>query len=150
LIDRIAVVAASSVAVFEKRRREGLYKLLNAKSYTFPKSHRLRTKREFDEVYHAKVKDNRGPIVVFAKPNELSHPRLGLSVGRAVGTAPRRNAIKRRVREAFRLMQHDFPQGYDLLIVVRPHAPLPLADYQRALSGAVVKLHKIWSEREKE
>jgi ribonuclease P protein component len=119
-----------------------------ARSYTFSKSHRLRSKREFDEVYKLKVKDARGPIVIFSKPNGLPHPRLGLSVGRAVGTAPRRNTIKRRLREAFRLMQHDLPRGYDLLIVVRPHAPLMLAEYQRALSGAMVRLHRMWSEKE--
>ena len=32
-------------------------------------------------------------------------------------------------------MQHDFPLGYDLVIVVRPHEPMTLADYQKALSG---------------
>jgi len=120
---------------------------MTTRDFSFPRSHRLRTKREFDEVYHARVKDNRGPIVVYAKPNALDHPRLGLSVGRAVGKAPRRNTIKRRVREAFRSLKHDFPKGYDVLIVVRPHAPLLLADYQRALSGELVKLHKVWSER---
>ena len=64
-----------------------------------------------------------------------------------VGIAVRRNRIRRLLREAFRLMQHDFPRGYDLLIVVRPHEPLLLADYQKALSGAGAKLHQTWSRR---
>ena len=85
---------------------------------------------------------------MFAIPNDLGYPRLGLSVGRKVGTAPKRNRIKRLLREAFRLMQHDLPRGYDLVINVRPHELAMLADYQRMLSAAVVKLHAKWGERD--
>jgi hypothetical protein len=46
-----------------------------------------------------------------------------------------------------RLMQHDFTAGYDLVIVVRPHEPQMLADYQRLLAGAVAKLHNVWRKR---
>jgi ribonuclease P protein component len=78
----------------------------------------------------------------------LGHPRLGISTPRAVGTAPKRNRIKRLIRESFRLMQHDFPRGYDLLVVVRPHQPMILAEYQRILSAVVVKLHAGWMKRQ--
>ncbi len=94
----------------------------------------------FKELYSIGNSIARGPIKLYAAPNEGSKPRLGISIGRRVGTAPRRNRIKRLLREAFRLMQHDWPSAYDLVIVVRPHEPLPLAEYQRALSGAMVKL----------
>ena len=114
---------------------------------TFPKSRHLRSPREFDAVYAAKTREARGPVTIYAKPNELKHPRLGLSVSRKVGTAVRRNRIRRLLREAMRLMQHDFPAGYDLVVVVRPHEPLMLADYQRLLAGAVLKLHNVWRKR---
>ena len=116
-------------------------------SLAFPKSHHLRSPREFDAVYAAKTREARGPVTVYARPNELKHPRLGLSVSRKVGTAVRRNRIRRLLREAMRLMQHDFPAGYDLVVVVRPHEPLMLADYQRLLAGAVHKLHNVWRKR---
>lgn len=115
--------------------------------HTFPKSHHLRSPKEFDVVYAAKTRESRGPVTVYAKPNDLGHPRLGLSVSRKVGIAVRRNRIRRLLREAVRLMQHDLPRGYDLVVVVRPHEPLMLADYQRALSGAAVKLHGVWQKR---
>jgi ribonuclease P protein component len=117
------------------------------RSNAFPKSHHLRLPREFDTVYAAKTRESRGPLTVYALPNDLGHPRLGMSVSRKVGIAVRRNRIRRLLREAFRLMQHDFPRGYDLVIVVRPHEPLILADYQKALSGTVTKLHQVWSRR---
>jgi len=33
------------------------------------------------------------------------------------------------------------------VIVVRPHEPLMLADYQRLMSGMFVKLHRQWQAR---
>jgi ribonuclease P protein component len=109
--------------------------------FTYPKTHRLSGKLNFAAVYDGGAKIVRGPLVVFARANDLPHARLGLSVSRRVGSAPRRNQIKRRLREAFRLLQHDWPagRGYDLVIVVRPHEPLMLADYQKLLSGLMVK-----------
>jgi ribonuclease P protein component len=116
--------------------------------HTHPKSHHLRLPREFEAVYAARVRESRGPLTAYALPNDLGHPRLGLSVSRKVGTAVRRNRIRRLLREAFRLMQHDLPRGYDLVLVLRPHEPLMLAEYQKLLSGAVFRLHQSWQRRE--
>ena len=88
--------------------------------------------------------------MIYALPNDLGHSRLGLSVSRSVGTAPRRNRIKRLIRESFRLMQHDLPRGYDLFVIVRPHQPLILAEYQRILSALTMKLHAAWQQRQSE
>ena len=117
--------------------------------YSLPKSHHLRKPAEFDAVYAARTRESRGPLTAYALPNDLGHPRLGLSVPRKVGTAVRRNRIRRLLREAFRLMQHDFPEGagYDLVLVVRPHVPLILAEYQKLLSALSVRLHKTWQAR---
>jgi ribonuclease P protein component len=119
-----------------------------ATRHTHPRSHHLRLPRQFEAAYAARVRESRGPLTVYALPNDLGHPRLGLSVSRKVGTAVRRNRIRRLLREAFRLMQHDFPRGYDLVIVVRPHEPLMLAEYQKLLAAAVFRLHQAWQRRE--
>ena len=119
----------------------------NERRHTFPKSRHLRLPSEFSAVYEAKVRESRGPVTVYALPNDLGHPRLGMSVNRKVGTAVRRNRIRRLIRESFRLLQHDFPQGYDVVVVVRPHEPLILAEYQKLLSAMVVKLHRTWQAR---
>jgi len=98
-------------------------------------------------VYEAKVRDSRGPLMVYARPNAVGYTRLGLSTSRKVGNAPRRNRIRRMLREAFRHLQHDLPIGYDLLIVVRAHEPLPLEEYQRLLTGIAARLHSMWERR---
>ena|SRR5438552_18925485 len=114
---------------------------MTARSYSYSKRLRLRHALEFEAVYAGKTREARGPLTIFGIRNSLGHPRLGLSVGRKMGTAPKRNRIKRLLREAFRLLQHDLPAGYDFVINVRPHEVALLADYQRMLSAAMVKLH---------
>jgi ribonuclease P protein component len=111
-------------------------------AYSFPKGKRVRSRLDFSAVFDAKVRHSRGPLIAYAIPSEHKTSRLGLSVSRRVGTAPRRNRIKRMLREAFRLMQADFPRSYDMVIVVRPHEPMILAEYQRSLSHLMLKLHQ--------
>ncbi len=116
--------------------------------FRFPKSVRLKLRREFLAVYKERMYHAAGPLFIYGRPNELGFARLGLSVPRKVGNAVRRNRIKRLLREAFRHGQHDLPSGYDLVINVRPHEPLMLAEYQRLLSKAAMKLHEKWTKRQ--
>jgi len=117
--------------------------------HTLPRSRRLRLKADYAALYDAKVRASRGPLTVYARPNSLGYPRLGLSTSRKVGTAPRRNRIRRLLREAFRHVQHDLPAGYDFLIVVRAHEPLKLADYQTLLTALALELDAAWKRRDR-
>ena len=118
-----------------------------ARTYGFPRTRRLSKRAEYARVFEARVREARGPLVVYALPNGLAYPRLGVSLNRAVGNAVRRNRIKRLLREAFRLHQHDLPVGYDLVITVRPHQPMILAEYQKLLTALMLKLHAAWQKR---
>src|SRR6059058_467530 len=117
---------------------------MEPRRHTYPKSHRLGGTLQFAAVFDAKVKGARGPLVVYSLPNNLNHPRLGISISRRVGTAVRRNRIKRLLREAFRIHQHDLPGGYDLVFVVRPHEPLILAEYQKLMTALMLRSHTAW------
>jgi ribonuclease P protein component len=112
-----------------------------AGKFALPRSHRLRGRAEFSAVFDARVRASAGPLTVYARPNETSHPRLGITIGRKVGTAPRRNRIKRMLRESFRLLQHDLPAAHDLVVVVRPHEPLQLEQYQQLLRELARRVH---------
>jgi ribonuclease P protein component len=111
---------------------------------------RLGGRGTFTPIFDRGVRNAKGPLLVVMAPNDAGHPRLGLSVPKKVGSAPKRNRIKRFVREAFRLMQHDFPAGagYDIVVVVRPHDTVHLADYQRLLSSLVVRGLSAWGKKQ--
>jgi ribonuclease P protein component len=115
------------------------------KSYAFRGSQRLSGRRAFAAVYDASVKYARGPLVLFSKPNDLSDCRWGLSVSRRVGNAVRRNRVKRLLRESIRLLQHESPVAYDLIIVVRPHQPMKLAEYQDLVSALLAAAAAHWT-----
>ena len=114
---------------------------------TFPRTHRLRSQRDFDAAYRQGVARTVGPLRIIARPNDLGHCRLGLNVSKRVGKAVVRNRIKRMLREAFRASQHDLPGGYDLIVIARPHEPRSLEDYVRLLRQAVDKLDRHWKSQ---
>lgn len=121
---------------------------------TFRRRHRLRLAREFTAVYAARLKSHEHPIVVHARVTDLSEPRLGLAIGRRVGNAVRRNAVKRRLREAFRLVRPQIPRSpgggnYDLVVGARPHDPLKTGEYAVLLERALIAIHRRACRRER-
>jgi ribonuclease P protein component len=87
------------------------------KGFRFPAALRLKKTREFNDVYR-RGRRARGRLflVVFLR-NELPYSRIGLSVGKRIGGAVRRNKVKRMLREAFRRTRHELPSGLDLVVV---------------------------------
>ncbi len=113
----------------------------------FPRRLRLIHRLQYQAVHAAKVRVNAGPLLVYALPNDVGESRLGLSVSRRVGTAVRRNAIKRRLREAFRTSRADLPAGYDIVVSVRPHDPEKTQQYRAWLLDAMKRLDKRYRKR---
>ncbi|NOG54888.1 MAG: ribonuclease P protein component [Planctomycetes bacterium] len=118
-----------------------------SRTFTFRKRHRLRHAREFDAVFSAKCCKHQGPLTIHALPNGLGESRLGLSVGKRVGNAVRRSQAKRAIREVFRLSRHLWPIGLDIVVVVRPHTRLTLAEYQRLYHKAIRQVLREWQRR---
>ena len=59
-------------------------------------------------------------FVVYILPGEKSLSKVGFCTGRAAGHAVRRNRIRRRTKEAFRLVAKDLADGYSIVIIARP------------------------------
>lgn len=58
-------------------------------------------------------------LLLLAKKNNLSHPRLGLAISKKrAPLATNRNLIKRHARETFRVHQHSIG-GYDFIFLLR-------------------------------
>ncbi len=94
-------------------------------SYAFPKERRLRARREFLAVQHAgrRVHTTHFVLIVGRGPDGSAPARLGVTVTKKIGTAVRRNRVKRLVREAFRLDPSLLPAGIDLVVLAKEGAP---------------------------
>ena len=110
----------------------------STESFRFPAHLRLKTPAEFKAVYDRKKSASDDALIVYAAENGLPHPRLGVSVSRKVGNAVVRNRYKRLFREAFRLLQHELPNGVDFVLIPKP-GPEPSQD---AVKTSLLKLAK--------
>ena len=68
-------------------------------------------------------------LVLYSRKNGTDRNRLGLTVSAKMGCAVRRNRIRRRLREIYRLNEEKFLPGMDLVAVVRTRGME--ADYHR-------------------
>jgi ribonuclease P protein component len=110
------------------------------RSFRWLPSHHLRRPQDFQQVYDRGQRAGDAHLLAFALANGLPHCRLGLSVSRKHGTAVLRNLKRRRLKEAYRLLQHDLPVGLDLVLVPRQRDDSTLADYCKSLLALARRL----------
>ena len=68
---------------------------------------------------------------------DLATTRFGLATSRALGSAVARNRVRRRLREAIRLLLPSIRPGWDVLVIARP--AIARAEYG-AISAALARL----------
>ena len=80
-------------------------------------------------------------LAAYVRPNRFGRTRLGLTVGTKVGKAVRRNKVRRRMREAYRIHEHQMTPGWDIVIVARVRAAYaPYAEVEHDLLRLMDKL----------
>src|SRR5581483_10853280 len=97
----------------------------------------LRRPQDFRRVFERRRSAADSRLIVYGCENGLSHLRLGLSVSRKVGSAVRRNRLRRLYREAFRLTRDELPTGLDLVLVPRDAEAPTLEELKRSLPRLV-------------
>ena len=103
---------------------------------------RLQKKADFDRVYSRGQRAGDRHLLVFAAPNDGGRTRFGVSVSKKHGGAVKRNRLKRLLREAFRLLQHDLPSGLDLILIPRQQSDSGLDDLRESLLQLTQKLNR--------
>lgn len=81
----------------------------------------VRKRAEFQRIQSSGVRVNteRFVLILAVQPEPVGAARLGITASRRVGGAVVRNRAKRLVRAAFRTMLELFPQGVDLVVIVK-------------------------------
>jgi ribonuclease P protein component len=95
--------------------------------FALPRSCRLLRRAEYDVVYREGRRRAGREFTVFLRPNGLELSRFGWSVKKTLGTAVRRNRIRRRLREMVRLHRQEIAPGWD--IVIHPRSSAATADF---------------------
>ena len=93
----------------------------------FPRACRLTRRVEYDAVYRDGKRRSSREFTVFLRPNGLPVSRFGWSIKKALGTAVRRNRIRRRLREIVRVHRQEIAPGWD--IVIHPRSSTATADF---------------------
>ncbi|MFN3967233.1 MAG: ribonuclease P protein component [Endomicrobiia bacterium] len=90
------------------------------KKFGFSKSERLHKTKEFIEVYKKGKAYQSDHLLLFVlargQIQGIPGVRIGIVVSRKVGKAVKRNKIKRRLREIFRLNKHLLKPGFDIVV----------------------------------
>ena len=106
----------------------------------------LKDNREFQHVYKKGKSLANKYIVVFVLKNNRDFNRLGISASKKVGKAVVRNRQRRRLKEAFRLLEAGVCVGYD--IVILPRAAITQISFSEISFGLgrLLRRHGIWRQ----
>jgi len=131
-------VTASVPAEPERREPKSAIPVRAAKP--FPRSARLLRHADFERVYKLGRRHFSASLTAFyllrpeadAARSATSGPRIGFTVGRALGGAVQRNRMKRRLREAVRLCGLPGEVGAD--VVINPKKSLLVIDFAEVVN----------------
>jgi ribonuclease P protein component len=111
----------------------------NARSGAPSRANRVRKRAEFLDIQSGGVRVNGDCLVFVVKRRPAGSPlRLGITASRKIGNSVQRSRARRLIREGFRAVFSDLPDGLDIVVIVR--RPLGerkmqalLDEWQRAL-----------------
>ena len=107
-----------------------------------PRTTRLTLQADFQRVFRQGCSVADRNLVVYLLPNDLPWSRLGLRVGKRLGNAVCRNALRRRLREAFRRYRGELPAGFDIICIARAGTTKKSTELQRSLCTLVPRAAK--------
>jgi len=82
----------------------------------------LKLNHIFRRLYNKGKSCANGYLVLYCRHNGTQENRVGLTVSAKLGHAVVRNRVRRRLREIYRLHEHAFCPGWDIVVVARSRA----------------------------
>lgn len=82
----------------------------------------IKLNKEFRFLYGRGASYVTPSIVIYARKNKLSKNRLGITSGKKIGNAVKRNRARRVIRVAYRSLLPEFNSYYDMVVVARAKA----------------------------
>ena len=80
-------------------------------------------------------------LAIYCRKNGQACNRIGLTVNAKLGCAVRRNRVRRRLRELYRLHRQEMLPGYDLIVVARVRAvDMPYAKLEKQYLRCLAQL----------
>lgn len=110
--------------------------------HTFRKSQQIRSSLEYADIFEQKVRASNPCLLIYGRKSPTSWSRIGLSVSRKHGNSIRRHRLRRLLREAFRLSQHQLPQGYDWILIPKVSNQHTVPQFQSALVEITSRIAK--------
>ena len=100
----------------------------------------LNRNKDFKRLYYRGKSAADAALVLYCQKSRDNRIKLGITVSKKLGNAVKRNRIKRRIREAYRLSEEFVKPGYHLVIVARnKSARIPFALLQKSLLDLMKK-----------
>lgn len=78
---------------------------------------------DFQRLYRVGAFCSLGSALLYVRPNRLPYNRLGITAGKKIGNAVRRNRAKRIIRAAYSAAEPMLPIGIDVVVVARSSLP---------------------------
>lgn len=113
-----------------------------AKPCGLPKGFRLRAKRDIAAVFRQGRYHALGVLHAKTIPTDRDETRFQVSIKKAFGNAPKRNRIKRLVREALRKHRRELGESHDIcfFLTTRPKDPISLSSMEKEILTLIGRL----------
>lgn len=108
------------------------------------KAYRVKREADFQRVFHhGESMANRQFVIYALHKKEQTHFRIGLSVGKKMGNAVERNAIKRKIRHVMIELDQENRIKHHLDFIVIARNPVSNMDYHQIKKSLLHVLNKL-------
>ena len=114
--------------------------------YELPKENIIRNKFEFNKVYSKGHSYVNHLMVIHVINSDNIKGKIGFAVGKKIGNAVVRNRIKRLMREAYRITQHDIQSNAAIIMIARKSLIEAKTDDVIKAFKNLCKKAKIWKK----